>query len=56
VNPARAEELPVVTDETVNGVRKLVTLTQRRDFSQAGSGFRGVLNRLVLHLSIGEAF
>jgi outer membrane protein assembly complex protein YaeT len=56
VNPARAEELPVVTEEVVNGVTKLVTLTQRRDFSQAGSGFRGALNRLVLHLSIGEAF
>ena len=56
VNPARSEELPVVTEESVNGVTKLVTLTQRRDFSQAGSGFRGALNRLVLHLSIGEAF
>jgi outer membrane protein assembly complex protein YaeT len=56
VNPARSEALPVVTETTVNGVTKLVTLTQLRDFSQAGSGFRGVLNRLVLHLSIGEAF
>ncbi len=56
INPGRAEELPVVTETTVNGVTKLVTLTQRRAFSQAGSGFRGALDRLVLHLSIGEAF
>lgn len=56
INPGRAEDLPVVTETTVNGISKLVTLTQRRKFSQAGSGFRGVLDRLVLHLSIGEAF
>lgn len=56
INPGRAEVLPVVTETTVNGVTKLVTLTQRRAFSQAGSGFRGALDRLVLHLSIGEAF
>ena len=56
VNPGRSEELPVVTETTVNGVKKLVTLDQRRVFSQTGSGFRGALNRVVLHLSIGEAF
>jgi outer membrane protein insertion porin family/translocation and assembly module TamA len=56
VNPGRAEELPVVTETTVNGVTKLVTLTKDRSFAQQGSGFRGALNRLTLHLSIGEAF
>ena len=56
INPGRAEEIPVVTETTVNGVAKLVTLQQRRGFTQAGSGFRGALDRLVLHLSIGEAF
>jgi len=56
INPGRAEELSVVTETAVNGVKKLVTLQQRRVFTQAGSGFRGTLDRLVLHLSIGEAF
>ncbi len=56
VNPGRAERIPVVTDATVNGVTTLVTLKERREFSQAGSGFKSVLDRLVLHLSIGEAF
>ncbi|HUQ46814.1 MAG TPA: BamA/TamA family outer membrane protein [Gemmatimonadaceae bacterium] len=56
VNPGRAEELPVVTETTVNGEKKLVTLTKYRTFAQQGSGFRGALNRLTLHLSIGEAF
>ncbi len=56
VNPGRAEELPVVTETVVNGVTKLVTLQRRRKFAQSGSGFKGALNRLVLHLSIGEAF
>jgi hypothetical protein len=56
VNPGRAEDLAVVTETTVNGVTKLVTLTKDRTFAQQGSGFRGALNRLTLHLSIGEAF
>ena len=56
VNPGRAEDLPVVTETTVNGVTKLVTLTKVRSFAQSGAGFRGALNRLTLHLSIGEAF
>jgi outer membrane protein insertion porin family/translocation and assembly module TamA len=56
INPGRKEELPVVTEETVNGVTRLVTLDQRRSFSVGGSGARGFLDRLVLHLSIGEAF
>jgi outer membrane protein assembly factor BamA len=56
VNPGRAEKLPVVTETTVGGVTRLVTLQKQREFAQAGSGARGVLDRLVLHLSIGEAF
>jgi hypothetical protein len=38
----------------VNGERKLVTLQQRRNYSPFSGG--GILRRLVLHLSIGEAF
>ena len=56
VNPGRAEDLPVVTESTVNGVTTLVTLEKARSFTRADPGFRGTLNRLVLHLSIGEAF
>jgi outer membrane protein assembly complex protein YaeT len=56
VNPGRSEDLPVVTETIVNGQTKLVTLTKDRTFAQQGSGFRGALNRLTLHLSIGEAF
>lgn len=56
INPGRAEELPVVTEETVDGVTRLVTLSKRRQFSVGGNGFRGILDRLTLHLSIGEAF
>ncbi|HEY8166904.1 MAG TPA: BamA/TamA family outer membrane protein [Gemmatimonadaceae bacterium] len=56
INPGRAEELPVVSEQIVNGERQLVTLEQRRRFQPARSGFRGVLDRMILHLSIGEAF
>ena len=55
VNPSRTEELPVVTETTVNGRKTLVTLVKKRDFGViAGRG--GFLDRLQLHLSIGEAF
>jgi len=53
-NPGRTEFLPVVTENIVNGVKTLVTLQQRRTYSPARGG--SVLNRMVLHLSIGEAF
>lgn len=52
VNPGRSETLPVVTERTVNGETTLVTLRDQRRFS----GTNGVLKRLTLHLSIGEAF
>jgi outer membrane protein assembly factor BamA len=53
-NPGRSESLPVVTEKIVNGQRTLVTLQQRRTYAPASAG--GILNRMVLHLSIGEAF
>jgi outer membrane protein insertion porin family/translocation and assembly module TamA len=53
-NPGRSESLPVVTESIVNGQRTLVTLQQRRTYAPASGG--GILNRMVLHLSIGEAF
>ncbi len=53
-NPGRTESLPVVTESIVNGQKTLVTLQQRRIYSPASGG--GIFNRMVLHLSIGEAF
>jgi hypothetical protein len=53
-NPGRTESLPVVTENTVNGQKTLVTLQQRRLYSPTNG--HGVLGRMVLHLSIGEAF
>jgi outer membrane protein insertion porin family len=52
--PGTTESLPVVTEKTVNGQTTLVTLQQRRVYAPTKSG--GILNRMVLHLSIGEAF
>ena len=56
INPGLAETLPVVTEATVNGEKVLVTLEERRRFTPVGRGAWGVLDRMVLHLSIGEAF
>jgi hypothetical protein len=53
-NPGTTESLPVVTESIVNGQKTLVTLQQRRSYSPSGSG--GILKRMVLHLSIGEAY
>ncbi|MFL5480516.1 MAG: outer membrane protein assembly factor, partial [Gemmatimonadaceae bacterium] len=53
LNPGATESLPVVTEKIVNGQRTLVTLTQRRTYNPTAGGF---LNRLVVHLSIGEPF
>jgi outer membrane protein assembly factor BamA len=52
INPGRPEDLPVVTEAVIDGRTRLVTLAERRRFS-VGTRF---LDRLVLHLSIGEAF
>jgi outer membrane protein assembly factor BamA len=54
INPGGSETLPVVTENIVNGQRRLVTLQQRRVYSPTQGG--GILNRMILHLSIGEAF
>ncbi|MGH9422424.1 MAG: BamA/TamA family outer membrane protein, partial [Thermoanaerobaculia bacterium] len=54
INPGGSETLPVVTENIVNGQRTLVTLQQRRIYSPTNGG--GILNRMILHLSIGEAF
>ena len=54
LNPGSTESLPVVTENTVNGQTTLVTLQQHRTYSPTKGG--GILNRIVLHLSIGEAF
>ena len=53
LNPGRSESLPVITENIVNGQRTLVRLQQRRTYSPTSGG---ILNRMVLHLSIGEAF
>src|SRR6267378_324045 len=54
LNPGTTEFLPVVTENIVNGQKTLVTLQQHRTYSPSKGG--GILNRVVLHLSIGEAF
>lgn len=56
INPGRAERLPVISEEMVDGERTLVRLNTRREYSVSRGGFTGVLDRMVLHLSIGEAF
>jgi outer membrane protein assembly factor BamA len=57
-NPARAENLAVVTEVMQNGTREIVALDTPRRYSPTGdaSGVRSVLNRITLHLSIGQAF
>jgi outer membrane protein insertion porin family/translocation and assembly module TamA len=58
-NPSRAEKLAVVTELEENGKRVIVPLETPRTYSATGtstSGFRGFLNRLTLHLSIGQAY
>jgi outer membrane protein insertion porin family len=53
LNPKISEDLPVVTELVQNGTRQLVPLSIRRTYSPAGGS---LLSRLVLHLSIGQAF
>lgn len=53
INPNRAEDLPVVTAvRDSNGQMRIVGLGKTRNFAQASR----FLNRLVFHLSIGEAY
>jgi outer membrane protein assembly complex protein YaeT len=56
INPGLAETIPVVTETTVNGERRLVRLETSRRFETVGKGIGGIFDRMVLHLSIGEAF
>jgi outer membrane protein insertion porin family/translocation and assembly module TamA len=61
INPRLAENLPVVTEraEIVGNdtTQTLVRLKTNRNYNPAaGEGFRGLLRRFTIHLSIGEAF
>ena len=56
INPGLQESIPVITETVVDGERRLVRLDEPRLFKPAGKGAFSVLDRLVLHLSIGEAF
>ena len=52
-NPRLTSVLPVVTNDLVNGVPKLVALQQQRTWMEGKNTFLG---HLVLHLSIGQAY
>jgi outer membrane protein assembly factor BamA len=59
INTSQSENLAVVTELVKNGKRELVPLDIPRRYSATGSqttAWRNALNRLVLHLSIGEAY
>jgi outer membrane protein assembly factor BamA len=59
INTSQAEELAVVTELIRNGKREIVPLDIPRRYSATGSNknaFRNALNRMVLHLSIGQAY
>ena len=58
INPSTTEKLPVITEDVASGGTGLVRLATRRTYSptQGTGGLNAVLNRLTLHLSIGEAF
>jgi outer membrane protein assembly factor BamA len=52
MSPTGGEFLPVVTEQVVNGEVRLVNVKENRRYAPA----KGLLNRMQLHLSIGEAF
>jgi outer membrane protein insertion porin family/translocation and assembly module TamA len=58
INPSRSENLAVVTEIQRNGRSEIVPLETTKRYSPTGSssGLRAILNRLILHLSIGEAY
>jgi outer membrane protein assembly factor BamA len=58
VNPSQAEDLAVVTELTKNGRRQIVPLETPRRYAPGGggNGLGRILNRLTLHLSIGQAY
>ena len=60
-NPVLSQDLIVVTEQVVNGTRQIVQLpgNQRRTYAPARTGRTALsraLNRVTLHLSIGQAF
>jgi outer membrane protein assembly factor BamA len=60
IKPRLAENLPIVTEVVDdNGVRRIVPLQQKKAYDpleDSAGGWRQVLDRLTLHLSIGQAF
>jgi outer membrane protein assembly factor BamA len=59
INTSQSEQLAVVTELVQNGKRVLVPLDIPRIYSATGSqtsALRNALNRMVLHLSIGQPF
>jgi outer membrane protein assembly factor BamA len=59
IKPRLAEHLEIVTEVIdENGFRRIVPLKQRKAYDplESSSGLRKVLDRLTLHLSIGQAF
>jgi outer membrane protein assembly factor BamA len=58
INPSKAEDLAVVTEVVTGGRRQIVPLDIPKRFSPSGTstGIGKILNRLTLHLSIGEAY
>ena len=60
VKPRLAENLPIVTEVVDDdGFRRIVPLQQTKAYDpleDSASGWRKVLDRLTLHLSIGQAF
>jgi outer membrane protein assembly factor BamA len=60
IKPTLREDLPVITEsEAADGSRRIVELRQTKMYDplEDSSGwFRQILDRLTLHLSIGEAF
>lgn len=60
IKPRLAENLPIVTEVEENGVRRIVALKQTKAYDPLeDSGrewWRQALDRLTLHLSIGQAF
>ena len=58
-NPKATENLPVLTSaRDADGKQRLVALDEPRRFTSGGTstGFWKIFNRLVLHLSIGQAY
>ena len=59
LNPSLSEELPVITQvQGADGQLRIIQLEDRWKYNPTGgaSGITGILRRLTLHLSIGEAY